>query len=117
LFIDELARHINRARVVPPHRVPSDVVTMHSKVRFSDLGSARPEVYTLVYPEEGNLGEGKLSVLSPLGTALLGARRGDVVRVVGAAGARAVKVQSVLYQPEASDRSTSATPESYTRMN
>jgi regulator of nucleoside diphosphate kinase len=117
LFVDELASQINRARIVPARRVPADVVTMHSKVQFLDLGSARSEAYTLVYPQEANLGEGKPSVLSPLGTALLGARQGDVMHVVGAAGPRAVKVQSVLYQPEAADRSASAAPGSYISRN
>ena len=104
LFIDELRREIARARVVKPTRVSADVVTMHSKVRLLDQARQSQEVYTLVYPEEANPRAGKLSVLSPMGTALLGARVGDVVSVVGAQGPRAIKVQSVLYQPEAAAR-------------
>src|SRR5678815_3978203 len=69
IFIDELRREIARARVVEPRRVSPHVVTMHSKVRLVDLGSDRDEVYTLVYPEEANLSDGRLSVLSSLGTA------------------------------------------------
>jgi regulator of nucleoside diphosphate kinase len=117
LFVDELARQINRARIVPPHRVPADVVTMHSKVQFLDPQRRGSGVYTLVYPEEANPSQGKLSVLSPLGAALLGARPGDVVRVDGAAGPRGVKVQSVLYQPEAADRSASVASKSNASRN
>jgi regulator of nucleoside diphosphate kinase len=104
LFIDELEREIRRARVVDAARVSPRVVTMHSKVKIRDLGRSRSEVYTLVYPEEADLGAGKLSVLTPMGTALLGARVGDVVRIVGAAGPRAIFIDALLYQPEAAGR-------------
>jgi len=105
IFIDDLEREINRARVVAPSRISPDVVTMDSTVRFLDLRNDQREVYTLVYPEEADLGAGKLSVLSPLGTALLGARTGDVVSVPGAAGPRAIKIEAILCQPEAHQRS------------
>ena len=100
IFIDELRREIERARIVEPTRVSADVVTMHSKVQLLDQARQGHEVYTLVYPEEANPRAGKLSVLSPMGTALLGARVGDVVTVLAAEGPRAIKVQSILYQPE-----------------
>ena len=106
MFIDELRREINRARVVEPTRVSSDVVTMHSKVQFQDQERDGHEVYTLVYPDEADLRAGKLSVLTPIGTALLGAREGDVVSVLGSEGPRAIKVQSILYQPESAAGAT-----------
>jgi regulator of nucleoside diphosphate kinase len=105
MFIDDLQRELDRARVVDPSRVSRDVVTMDSTVRFLDLRNDRREVYTLVYPDEADLSAGKLSVLSLLGTALLGARAGDVVSVHGAAGPRAIKIESILHQPEAHQRS------------
>src|SRR5690348_4671953 len=92
LFADELRRKIDRARVVDRARVPPDVVTMHSTVRTRDLGTGGGEVHTLVYPDEADLRSGKLSVLAPLGTALLGARAGDLVRVATGDGVRALKV-------------------------
>jgi regulator of nucleoside diphosphate kinase len=104
LFIDDLEREIRRARVVDAARVSPHVVTMHSKVKIRDLGRGRSEVYTLVYPEEADLGAGKLSVLTPMGTALLGAAVGDVVQVASAAGPRAVFIDALLYQPEAAGR-------------
>ena len=57
-----------------------------------------------MYPDEADLQAGRLSVLSPLGTVLLGARAGDVVTVAGAAGRRAIKIQKILYQPQAAVR-------------
>jgi regulator of nucleoside diphosphate kinase len=101
IFLDELRGEIERARVVEPTRVSPKVVTMHSKVQLLDRARRRHEVYTLVYPEEANPRAGKLSVLSPMGTALLGARVGDIVSVLGAEGPRAIKIDSILYQPEA----------------
>ena len=104
LFIDELEREIRRARIVDAARVPPHVVTMHSTVKIRDLGRGRSEVYTLVYPEEADLGAGRLSVLTPMGTALLGASVGDVIRVVGSAGPRAIFIDAILHQPEAAER-------------
>jgi regulator of nucleoside diphosphate kinase len=101
LFIDDLRRELGRASVVEPSRIPRNVVTMDSTIRFLDLQNHRHEVYTLVYPHEADLGAGKLSVLSPLGTALLGTRVGNVVSVAGAAGRRAIRIESILRQPEA----------------
>ena len=108
MFIDELQRELGRALIVDASSVSQDVVTMNSTIRFLDLQDHRREEYTLVYPDEADLGAGKLSVLSPLGTALLGARAGDVVTVLRAAGPRAVKIESVLYQPEAQSAAHSA---------
>lgn len=104
LFIDKLQRELDRARVVEPSRISQDIVTMYSEVHLRDLRNHRPEIYTLVYPDDADLSIGKLSVLAPLGTALLGARAGDIVSVVGAAGPRAIKIESVLHQPEVQRR-------------
>ena len=105
IFIDQLRRELARSRVVDPARVPSDVVTMHSTVRITEPATdRRPEVLTLVYPHEADVSAGKISVLAPLGTALLGARTGDVVRVPGSAGMREIRVEEVVYQPEAQGR-------------
>jgi regulator of nucleoside diphosphate kinase len=104
LFIDELRREINSAKLIEPHRVAPDVVTMHSKVRLVDLARGEEEIHTLVYPEEMDLRAGRLSVLSALGTALLGCREGDVVRIAGAAGPRSIRIDTILYQPEAANR-------------
>ena len=54
-----------------------------------------------MYPGTANPRAGKISVLSPMGTALLGAREGDVLSVLGAQGPRAIAIQSILHQPEA----------------
>jgi regulator of nucleoside diphosphate kinase len=97
----QLKRELDRGKLVPAPNVPKRVVTMRSRVRVRDLGTDESEIYTLAYPEEANINEGKLSVLAPLGTALLGMRVGQRVEVKVPAGTRRVKVERLLYQPEA----------------
>jgi regulator of nucleoside diphosphate kinase len=101
MLLTALEAELDRGQVVDPGRVPKAVVTMHSRVRVRDLGDDGQETYTLVYPDDADINEGKLSVLAPLGTALLGARAGEVVEFDAPAGTRRLKVERVLYQPEA----------------
>jgi regulator of nucleoside diphosphate kinase len=97
----DLRQGLGRGTVIAPTDVPADIVTMRSRVRVRDLQTRTAEVYTLVYPEEADFSLGKVSVLAPLGSALLGARAGSVIKVDAPAGVRRVKVERVLYQPEA----------------
>jgi regulator of nucleoside diphosphate kinase len=100
-MVSTLEQELGRGRVVPPKSVPKGVVTMNSQVRFTDLGTREKETYTLVYPDEANVEDAKLSVLAPLGTALLGASVGDVVECRTPGGVRRLKIERILYQPEA----------------
>jgi regulator of nucleoside diphosphate kinase len=101
-LLTTLADELDRSRVVAPHDVPKSVVTMRSRFRVRDLDDDEAETYTLVYPDEADINEGKLSVLAPLGRALLGARVGQVVEFDAPGGTRQLKVLKILYQPEAS---------------
>jgi len=96
-----LKNELERGKVVAADEVPKRVVTMHSQVRIRDLRTDDLETYTLVYPEDADINDGKLSVLAPLGTALLGTRVGQVVKFDVPAGQRRLKVEKILYQPEA----------------
>jgi regulator of nucleoside diphosphate kinase len=88
------------ARVLPAHRVPMDVVTMNSKVKFRDAAQGAPRCVTLVYPTHAD-GTGRISVLSPLGTALLGAAIGEELEAdIAGAGRRLISVQDIVSQPE-----------------
>jgi regulator of nucleoside diphosphate kinase len=97
-----LREELNRSKVVPAEAVPEGVVTMHSQVRVRDLKAKESETYTLTYPDEADINEKKLSVLAPLGMALLGTRVGQIVKFDAPAGQRRLKVEEILYQPEAS---------------
>jgi regulator of nucleoside diphosphate kinase len=99
-YLVTLAAELDRAVVIGADEVPPDVVTMNSRVRLRD--GRRTWTMSLVFPEDADLEEGGISVLAPLGAALLGCRVGQRVafRVPGGAE-RSCDVLSVLYQPEA----------------
>lgn len=94
---DELAR----ARVVDQTGIPPDIVTMNSRCvfRFTDTGEER-EV-TLVYPPHADVASGKISVLAPVGAALLGLAVGQSIRWTTPEGARTLELIALRYQPEA----------------
>ena len=100
-YAGDLEAELGRARVVPRADVPPDVVTMNSTVRIRDRRSPEPEEFTLVYPDDSDVLDGRISVLAPLGLAVLGARAGDVIEWRVPAGVRTFKVEAILYQPEA----------------
>ena len=97
----QLQEYLEGRTVAPAADLPGDVVTMHSRVRILDLDTGKPESFTLVFPEEANLFERKMSVLAPVGAAVLGARVGETLHVQVPAGMRQIKVIRLLYQPEA----------------
>ncbi len=89
-----------RATVVNAEELPRDVVTMRSRVLIM-LDDEEKEI-TLVYPNEANLSTGKISILSPVGTAIIGYRVGDVVNWLTPGGLKRIRIKKILYQPEAS---------------
>jgi regulator of nucleoside diphosphate kinase len=99
-----LADELESAEVVEPDSVPPDVVTMRSRVRVRDMVSGEAATYTISYPVEANLEAGRLSVLAPIGTALLGYREGDVVEWPVPGGLRVLKIEKLEHQPEAAAR-------------
>ena len=101
VFVAGLRRELDHGTIVPALEVAKGTVTMRSRVRVRDLRARERETFTLVYPEEADIDEGKVSVLAPLGMALLGARVGEVVEVKAPGGVRRFRVEEILYQPEA----------------
>lgn len=99
--LHELRAEIERAKIVDSKDIDPDVVTVNSRVRIQDLDSGEEKDYTLVYPLSADIVQGKISVLVPLGTALIGFRKGDVVEWKVPGGLRKFKIKKVLYQPEA----------------
>ena len=97
----ELYEELKNAVLVEPEKMPADVITMNSKVRFKDIEESEDYVFSLVYPEDADTSKGKLSILAPIGTALLGYRVGDEVKWKVPAGLKTFLVEEILYQPEA----------------
>jgi regulator of nucleoside diphosphate kinase len=91
----ELRAEIERAIVVKPDAMPSDVITMGSRVWVRDLVTGARSEYTLVFPAEANVAARRLSVLAPLGTALFGYRQGDEVVWEMPGGVRRLRVEMV----------------------
>jgi regulator of nucleoside diphosphate kinase len=100
-YLETLSTELDRARVVPLEAIHPDVVTMNSTVRVRDRDSGRTTELTLVYPERATLEADQISVLAPLGAALLGCRVGDPVSFVVPSGVRSCEIVEVVYQPEA----------------
>jgi regulator of nucleoside diphosphate kinase len=101
-YLERLQMEIDRAEVVAQQDIPGDVITMNSTVCLIDLDTGEEEIYTLVFPEDADLEQGKISVLAPIGTAMLGYEVGDVFEWEVPAGKRNLRVKKILYQPEAS---------------
>lgn len=98
---DELEEEIARAQIVLPDKVPGDVVTMNSRLTYVDEDTGVEHEVTLVYPHKADVGHNKVSVLSPVGAALLGLREGQSIAwKVPSGDTRRLKVTHVHYQPE-----------------
>jgi regulator of nucleoside diphosphate kinase len=100
-YLQKLESELRRAEVVEPHLIPPDIVTMNSTVRLLDQTSGETLVFTLVYPDQAAIRDWKISVLAPVGTAILGCRVGDTIDWDVPAGRQRVTIDSILYQTEA----------------
>lgn len=99
-----LERHLDEADVMPATHIHPDVVTMDSEVLVTDIGSGDTFSFHVVFPRSADAGEGRISVLEPLGMAVLGRSVGARVNWDTPGGTRALRVEDVIYQPERSVR-------------
>jgi regulator of nucleoside diphosphate kinase len=99
--IEQLKREIIRAKIVSPKDISGDIVTMNSRVRLKDTDTQEEMVFKIVFPPEADIEQGKISVLAPVGTALLGYKVGDTISWNVPGGIRRLNIQEILYQPEA----------------
>jgi regulator of nucleoside diphosphate kinase len=99
--LGDLETGLRTCKVVEPAAVPRDVITMNSRVTLRRLPSAELQVMSLVFPVDADKTDGALSILSPLGTALLGHRVGDVVEADSGDSPARWEIVELLYQPEA----------------
>ena len=99
--LQALEEELDKAHTVGSRDIPGDVVTMRSQVRVKDMKSGREMDLSVVFPSEADSEQGKISVLAPVGTALLGYRVGDTIEWKVPGGLRRLKIERILYQPEA----------------
>lgn len=92
---------LHRARVVDPRAVPPDVVTMNSEVVYEDLHTGVQRTVRIVYPRDADARTNRISVLAPIGSALLGLQAGQMIAWQVPNGTKRIRVVAVRYQPEA----------------
>lgn len=97
-----LNAELDRAEMCSPEKIPADVVTMNSRVKFRDLSSGEEHIRTLVYPANLTDSDNHLSVMAPVGAALLGLRVGDTINWILPNGNQTnLEVLALEFQPEA----------------
>ena len=92
----KLQLKLQRSKVVAPEQMPKKVVAMNAKVRLRDLDRQEDLTYTLVYPINADLAENKISVLSPVGSAIVGQKVGDTIKSELPSGIIRLKIEDVL---------------------
>jgi regulator of nucleoside diphosphate kinase len=102
--LNSFGAELRRAEALQPSVVPRDVITMNSRFALRDWRTEETIIYELVYPEDEAPRLGKVSVLSPMGMAVFGAHVGDDVYWDSADGPVVVRIERLLYQPEAQGR-------------
>ncbi len=100
--IDKLCQKLLHASVFDSKDIPPDVVTMNSTFSLRGKDEKELSVFTLVFPEKENFSENKISVLSPLGSSLLGSVINDVIDHPVPAGIQKLVLEKIIYQPERS---------------
>lgn len=98
---ERLYNALMSAKMLPPENISSSVVTMDSSVLVRDLSSSREAELTIVYPKDADNRQGKISVFSEIGIALLGQQCGDTVSWKVPAGKGQFEILKITYQPEA----------------
>ncbi|HLP75184.1 MAG TPA: nucleoside diphosphate kinase regulator [Bacteroidales bacterium] len=98
---ENLVNELQTASIVDPHDVPGNVVTMNSIVRIRFPDSGKSMVFQVVYPDAANIKENKISIFSPVATALIGYKAGDTIEWIVPSGPTKIRIEEIIYQPEA----------------
>ncbi|MEP6947323.1 MAG: GreA/GreB family elongation factor [Acidobacteriota bacterium] len=99
-YANDLEEKLEFAETVASEQISPDIVTMGSQIKLKDLDTGTEQVYSIVFPSEANYEQGKLSILAPIATALLGNKRGETVEVQAPSRIRRLRIEEILYQPE-----------------
>ena len=98
---ENLLKELDSALIVDSHDVPDDVVTMNSVVKISFLNSSKTMQFQIVYPGAADIRENKISIFSPVATALIGYKAGDEIEWIVPSGLTKIRIDEIIYQPEA----------------
>jgi regulator of nucleoside diphosphate kinase len=100
-YIGELENELEHANIVRPEEIAPYVVTLNSSFRLTDVETSKEHLYTLVFPNDADPEENKLSILSDLGVAVLGCSAGDTIEWKFPEGVRRFRIDMICFQPEA----------------
>lgn len=100
-YLGDLEEELDRAVIVEPEEIPPDVITMNSRVCLKDLDTGEKMTFHLVFPQDADIERGRISVLAPIGTAMIGYGVGETVEWEVPAGTRKLEIVEIPYQPEA----------------
>ncbi|MBP7088360.1 MAG: nucleoside diphosphate kinase regulator [Candidatus Omnitrophica bacterium] len=100
-YLSELEKELDIGKIVKSKDIPPNIITMNSEVYLRDLDTNEEITYRLVFPDHADASQGWISILAPIGTALLGYSVGDIIEWKVPAGITKLKVEKILYQPEA----------------
>jgi regulator of nucleoside diphosphate kinase len=99
-YLEKLQKELGQATVVEPREVPGDVVTMNSVVRVRDLDAGEERTLMLVFPGKEGVNGKTVSILSPMGIALIGYKEGDILEWELPTGTVKIRIEEIIYQPE-----------------
>jgi regulator of nucleoside diphosphate kinase len=102
--LESLEHALESAEVTSSERIPRDVIRMNSRIRVLDFDTQKKALYMLVFPENADISTGRISVLAPIGIALLGRRQGDVIETKVPGGARRLRVEWVSQRQQMASR-------------
>lgn len=98
---EKLLSELSKAEIVTSEKIDKDVVTMNSEVKFFFENTQKEQSFKIVYPKDANLKENKISIFSPIATALIGYKIGDEIEWIVPGGMTKIKIVDLIYQPEA----------------
>jgi len=98
---ERLIHELNSATIVEPESIPANVVTMNSIVKMSFLNNNLQVQFQIVYPDQADLKENKISIFSPIATALIGYKVNDEIEWIVPSGLTKIRIDEIIYQPEA----------------
>ena len=102
-YLQMLSGELARATIIDENNVPPDVITMNTQASLVDVETGEEMIYTLVFPDEADPIQGKISILAPIGTAMLGYQVSDEFEWDTPGGIRKIRVEKIIFQPEASN--------------
>ncbi len=100
---ESLLAELDRAVIIESQDDARDIITMNASTVCSDTDTRETTTYRLVFPEDADIGRRHISVLSPIGCALLGLKTGDIFTVQAPKGVKTLRVDRIMHEPESQD--------------